>query len=155
MIDVIPMKHGMNDARKVHKIWNEYNPDNLMPEKGFVIHHKDGNHKNNNIDNLQKMTKGDHFSLHNIDRSLSEETKRKLSEVKKGRPQSEIHKKHLSENHADFSGENHPFYGKHHSKESNEMNRQKHLGKTMTEQQKKEQSIRITKWWADKKANKI
>lgn len=121
MILVVPMKNGMNDARKIHKIWNKYNPDNLMPEKGYVIHHKDGNHKNNEIDNLQKMTKSDHFSLHNIDKIKSPETREKMSAWQKGKKLSKEHKQHLSENHADFSGENHPFYGKHQSEESKKL----------------------------------
>ncbi|MCK9596726.1 HNH endonuclease [Candidatus Pacearchaeota archaeon] len=33
--------------------------------KGCVIHHKDGNSKNNDLTNLQMMTVGEHFSYHN------------------------------------------------------------------------------------------
>lgn len=36
----------------------------------------------------------------------------------KGKKFSDIHKKHLSENHADTSGSNNPFYGKHHTPET-------------------------------------
>jgi hypothetical protein len=126
-----------------------------MPEKGYVIHHKDGNHFNNKISNLQKLTKGEHFSLHNIDKVRSPETREKMGKSKRGIPLSETWKQHLSEGHADFSGENHPFYGCHHTEEAKESNRQKHLGKKATDEQKKAQSIRVTKWWADKKAGLI
>ena len=34
-----------------------------------------------------------------------------MSEFMSGKPKSEIHKQHLRENHADFSGSNHPKYG--------------------------------------------
>ena len=32
--------------------------------KGFIIHHKDGNTKNNLIENLQIMTQSEHLKLH-------------------------------------------------------------------------------------------
>ena len=34
-------------------------------KKGYVVHHVDCNHKNNNLSNLQVLTKGEHASLHN------------------------------------------------------------------------------------------
>jgi len=48
-------------------------------------------------------------------RKMSEETKKKISESKKGKSLSEAHKQLLSEM---FSGEDNPFYGKKHTKES-------------------------------------
>ena len=48
----------------------------------------------------------------------NEQRKISLSEKLIGRTLSEEHKKHLSEHHADFSGENHPFYGRHHTEET-------------------------------------
>ena len=48
----------------------------------------------------------------------SEETKRKICEGNKGKIISEETKRKMSENHADFSGENHPLYKKKHSNES-------------------------------------
>lgn len=48
-------------------------------------------------------------------RKVSDETRRKMSESQKGRPLSESHRKKLSENHADFTGENGYWYGKHFS----------------------------------------
>lgn len=35
-----------------------------VPRKGWEIHHKDGNHRNNNIKNLQLVTMGEHRKLH-------------------------------------------------------------------------------------------
>jgi hypothetical protein len=46
-------------------IWNTNHPDNPVPEKGYVIHHKNLNHNDNVIDNLQKITTSQHASLHN------------------------------------------------------------------------------------------
>ena len=42
-------------------VWEKYNGS--VP-KGYHIHHKDFNSKNNDIDNLQLMTQHDHLALH-------------------------------------------------------------------------------------------
>lgn len=61
----------------------------------------------------------------NKGRKLSEETKSKISESIKGenhpwwgKSHSEETKRKISENHADMSGKNNPMYGKHHSEET-------------------------------------
>lgn len=49
------------DGKRVpesHAAWGKPIP------KGYVIHHKDFNHKNNKIDNLQLMTKEEHNRFH-------------------------------------------------------------------------------------------
>lgn len=51
------------------------------------------------------LTKSQHHSLHNKGKHHSEEARRKMSETRKGIPKSEEHKKKISINHADFSGE--------------------------------------------------
>ena len=51
---------------------------------------------------------------------VSELVKEKLSIASKGIPKSDEHKKNIKKNHADFSGENNPMYGKHHTKEVRE-----------------------------------
>lgn len=48
-------------------VWEFYNgPIN----EGYQIHHKDGDRGNNDIDNLQMLTKSDHMSLHGRERAL-------------------------------------------------------------------------------------
>ena len=48
-----------------------------------------------------------------------EETKRKISETQKGRKLSEERRKNISEGHKGiFKGDKHPMYGKHHNEES-------------------------------------
>jgi hypothetical protein len=50
---------------KSHKIWNENHPDNPIKKgDGYLIHHKDGDHNNDDPDNHQKMTRGEHQALH-------------------------------------------------------------------------------------------
>ena len=45
-----------------------YNNMEMIP-KGYAIHHIDHNHDNNNIENLQMLTRGEHAALHNIKRT--------------------------------------------------------------------------------------
>lgn len=49
---------------------------------------------------------------------FTEEHKEKISQALKGRKFSDSHRENLSKNHADYSGEKHPMFGKHHSEES-------------------------------------
>jgi len=32
---------------------------------GYIVHHKDGNHDNNDVENLEVLTRGEHTSIHN------------------------------------------------------------------------------------------
>jgi len=73
---------------------------------------------------------------------FSDESKKKMSCDRKGRPKSEEHKKKLSENHADFRGEKHPksMLGKHHSEESKNKISEKKKGFSLSEEHKKKLS---------------
>ena len=52
-------------TNKLHQEHREiYAFNNEGIEKGFVIHHKDGNGLNNNIQNLEKMLREDHYKHH-------------------------------------------------------------------------------------------
>lgn len=103
---------------KSHVVWNKYNPDNPWV-KGMVVHHKDKNHDNNNIDNLELMSKKEHVNFHkagvpwteesklkdrisHLGKKASDETKQKMSTLKKGK----------------YEGPNTPFWGKKHSEET-------------------------------------
>lgn len=77
-----------------------------------------------------------------LGRNHSEETKQKISKIKKGVLKSKEHRQKLSESHKGKKlsketclkiseankGENHPMFGKHHSEESKQKNREAHLG---------------------------
>ena len=85
-----------------HLVYTMFSGDTVDTSK-FVVHHKDENPYNNRFDNLQKLTKFDHKSLHNsgdknplFGKHLSEETKRKLSVTKSG-DKNYLYGKHLSE----------------------------------------------------------
>lgn len=78
---------------------------------------------------------------------------KKKSESRKGIKFTEEHKKHISENSymKNIPSEQHPFYGKHHSEEANEKNKQAHIGKHHTEETKEQ----IKKTCTDKFGVKI
>ena len=46
-------------------------------------------------------------------------------------------KRKMSDNHADFSGEKHPMFGKHHSEETKKKMSESHIGKHFSEESKK------------------
>lgn len=73
---------------------------------GYIIHHKDGNKLNNRIENLQLMSSKEHRVEHLHD-TIGKYTF----------------------THENTTGVNNPFYGKKHTEESKEKNRQAHLGK--------------------------
>lgn len=56
---------GTKGVRYHRYLWEKHN--GKIPE-GYVIHHKDGNKLNNNLDNLQLMSSKEHAKLHNTKR---------------------------------------------------------------------------------------
>lgn len=93
----------MKKQKESHIIWNRHNPNNKIGKGRYkdVIHHKDENRDNNDIDNLQKMTFGEHASLHHKNKIVTEKTKEKLrgntnGSGNKGRIFSKEHKKKIS-----------------------------------------------------------
>lgn len=61
------------------KIMEEHIGRKLKPNE--VVHHINGNKNDNRIENLQLMTLSEHTRLHKKGIPISEETKRKLSEL--------------------------------------------------------------------------
>lgn len=103
--------------KRAHAIWNKYHSDNpIEPNDGFVIHHKDEDHFNDSPENLMKMTRPAHISLHHKGKPFSEEIRKRFSEAHKGKlpwctgkKLSEEHRKKLSEAH---KGQTCPWKGK-------------------------------------------
>jgi len=54
--------------------------------KNEVVHHIDENKMNNNIENLQLLTRSEHSRLHRLGKTLSNETKIKIGQKSKNRP---------------------------------------------------------------------
>ena len=65
--------------------------------KGLTVDHIDSNRLNNNLDNLQLLTRGDNARKACKGKKLPEESKRKLSEANKGKSPWIKGKKHTEE----------------------------------------------------------
>ena len=79
---VSSIKEG-NFGKYLHRlIFEDYYKICLLDE--VIVHHKDGDKLNNNINNLEIMLREDHISLHHAGKYISEETRQKISESNKG-----------------------------------------------------------------------
>ena len=56
--------HDNGDRKKLHRVvYEDYHKCTLLPST--VVHHIDGNKKNNDISNLKIMSSSEHAKLHN------------------------------------------------------------------------------------------
>jgi len=81
-----PRRHGLfhNGRKRVsHTIWHVATED--WPQKHEVIHHIDEDPFNNELGNLQLMTKSEHNVLHHNGAKHSEETRAKISASSMGK----------------------------------------------------------------------
>lgn len=115
---VILCKEGRTYPKLVHRLVAEAFIPNI--ENKPIVDHKDTNYRNNAVENLRWVTQKENC-LNPITRKKnseskkghkcylknhSEETKKKLSEMKKGKKLSEEHKKKISEAHMGLSYSN-------------------------------------------------
>lgn len=83
---IIHSNEKENKGKKLHRlIFEDFYNINLNKEfpEGVVIHHNDGNKLNNEIWNLIPMSNSEHSSIHSFPHT--DETKKHLSEIKKGK----------------------------------------------------------------------
>lgn len=83
-----------NLGKYVHRLVFEEFYQCEIPDD-WVIHHEDGDPTNNEIWNLVPMTVSEHSTLHT--KQMSEEITKRFSELHKGIPKSESHKKKIAE----------------------------------------------------------
>ena len=89
--------------------------------KGYVVHHKNHNKLDNDPNNLELMTRGEHTTLHStgnkywLGKKHTEETKQKIAKARTGKKHS---KEWVQQMRIRFGGKNNPMYGKHHKKET-------------------------------------
>jgi len=50
-------------------------------KRNVDVHHKDGNHENNNISNLEPLTRSEHTSLHNKERIIIRDSKGRFKRI--------------------------------------------------------------------------
>jgi len=87
----------------------------IIPKR-YIIHHKDENKLNDHKDNHDCLTKSEHIKMHKKGKNhhmygkhFSEETKKKMSKIRKGKHLSEETKKKMSRSKlGKYSGENNP-----------------------------------------------
>lgn len=135
-------------GKKLHRlIYCKHNNCTLEDIEGLDIHHIDNDKHNNEPDNLVAISHGLHSHLHNKNKTVpkevrlkmsesrkgkkhSEETKRKMSLTRQGRPLSDYHIMRLRESHI----------GLKHSEETKRQMSIDRKGKKLTTQHKKELS---------------
>ena len=101
---------------KSHKIWNARHPNNPV-KKGEIIHHRDGDHDNDEPDNQRKMKHGRHASLHHKGKTVSKETGNKISTAKKGKKRLPFTQEHKQKIRIGMKGKRNSL-GHKHSKEA-------------------------------------
>lgn len=70
--------------RRYHYVWNKAHPDNPV-RRGDVIHHKNENHQDDRIENLEKIQQSDHARGHGLGRKHRPESRAYMSEVQRAR----------------------------------------------------------------------
>lgn len=139
-----------------HKIYLDAHPELNLTEipNSYVIHHIDENRDNNDISNLQMMTKSEHDSYHMLKKYKSGIINNSgENNPMFGKKHSEESKLKMSIN-SDNSNKNNPMFGKKYTDEEklklSESHKGKHIGelngmfgKKRTEESKKMQSDKM------------
>lgn len=103
-----------NHGKKLHRLIFEDFYQIILPSD-MHIHHNDGNKTNNEIWNLIPMTNSEHIRLHKKGCKMSDDFKRKMSKIHKGK---KLSSEQVEEIRQRTQGEGNPMYGKHHDIET-------------------------------------
>lgn len=73
---IVEENHSLFDDRFFETIEGR-----VVLKKKYSIHHKDGNHDNNDINNLQVVTKSEHTAIHNKEKVIIRDSKGRITGV--------------------------------------------------------------------------
>jgi len=137
--------------KRSHIVWNFYNPDNQR-KKGMIVHHKDENPMNDEINNLQLVNRAQHCTIHHTNKFVSEETREKLSEINKGKKLSIEQIEKMSKS---LKGRPAWNKGKQFSEESRKKMSESQTGKKLSEETKQKiaEASRNQVWTEERKRN--
>lgn len=86
---------------------------------------------------------------------MPDEMKQKMSIAAKKRYEDPEERRKCSENHADFSGEKHPMYGKHHTEEARRKISEAAKSRKLSDETKEKKSKSLKERWADPEFRKM
>lgn len=118
-----------------HAIWNYHHPDDLVL-KGEDVHHKNESPIDDDIENYEKISHGEHSRIHKIGKKrkpFTDEAKRNMSLCRVGVKLSEDHKKKIGLGQIGRVG---GFAGKIHDEKTKERIRFSNIGQKRSEEAK-------------------
>lgn len=158
---------------KIHRrVWHNHHGDIPFDKNGisYEIHHINGNHNDNRIENLACLSISEHYDIHykQGDRFACESIllrakghleKPKLEYKKEhhpmfGKRHTKASREKISKSHHNVSGENNPMFGKSHSEETCKRiskSKQGKPGTPHTKETKQKLSEARTKYWKSQK----
>lgn len=79
------VRHRMGKDLWARVVYQNYVLNGVSIPEGYVIHHKNSNIEDDSIENLVMLPDGIHRSIHNTGKYIKEETRIKISNVRKGK----------------------------------------------------------------------
>lgn len=161
---------------KIHRrVWHDHYGDIPFDENGisYEIHHINGNHHDNRIENLACLSISEHYDVHYkqgdlfacesiLTRAKGYLEKPKIAYKKElhpmfGKHHSKETREKISKSHHDVSGDKNPMFGKTHTEETKKKisnSKQGRPGAAHTEETKQKLSKARTEYWKAQKKSR-
>lgn len=150
---ILLFESGSKNYRKICQLYNNYKD---LEMKGFHVHHKDGNHKNNNPFNLLKCTPKEHAELHKSEQLINWISLQNYAAVKGGKIAGKIAgknaKKQMFKVWGNYSEEERIERIKNINKASNSEEKNKSRSLKLTGVKKPERTSKYTENWKKSKS---